>query len=203
MKKLFLTSYFAGTAQLFGQYFVSTEFEKKVVFIPTAANVDEYKKHLAKAQDKLAELGFAVEILDVATAPEAEAREKIAQTNYLYIAGGNTFYLLQELKRKNLLDLIAKRVSEGMIYIGESAGGMITAPDVAYVQPMDPVEMGPELASYEALHLVDFHLLPHAGEYPFAEAVEEIINAYGDKCNLLAINNKQAIIVNGNEVKKV
>lgn len=203
MKKLFLTSYFAGTAQLFEQYFISAEFEKKVVFIPTAANVDEYKKHLAKAQDKLAELGFAVEILDVATAPEAEAREKIAQTNYLYIAGGNTFYLLQELKRKNLLDLIARRVGEGMIYIGESAGGMITAPDVAYVQPMDPVEMGPELASYEALHLVDFHLLPHAGEYPFAEAVEEIINAYGDKCNLLAINNKQAIIVNGNEVKKV
>ncbi len=203
MKKIFLTSYFAGTAQLFEQYFVSAEFEKTVVFIPTAANVDEYKKHLAKAQNKLAELGFAVEILDVATASEAAAREKIEQTKYLYIAGGNTFYLLQELKRKNLLDLIAKRVSEGMIYIGESAGGMITAPNVEYVQPMDPKELAPELASYEALKLVAFYLLPHEGEFPFAEAVEEIINTYGDKCNLLAINNKQAIIVNGNEVKKV
>lgn len=203
MKKIFLTSYFAGTAHLFAQYFVSAELEKKLVFIPTAANVDEYKNHLAKAQNKFAELGFAVEILDVATVSEAEARKKIEQTKYLYIAGGNTFYLLQELKKKNLLDLIAKRVSEGMIYIGESAGGMITAPDIEYVQPMDPKELAPELASYEALKLVDFYPLPHAGEFPFAEAVEEIINTYGDKCNLLAINNKQAIIVKGNEVKKV
>ena len=203
MKKIFLTSYFAGTAQLFEQYFVSAEFEKKVVFIPTAANVDEYKKHLAKAQNKLAELGFAVEILDVATASEAAAREKIEQTKYLYIAGGNTFYLLQELKKKNLLELIAKRVSEGMIYIGESAGGMITAPNVEYVQAMDPKELAPELTSYEALNLVDFCFLPHEGEFPFAEAVDEIINTYGDKCNFLAINNKQAIIVNGDEVKKI
>jgi len=75
LKKLFLTSYFAGTAQLFEQYFVSAEFEKKLVFIPTAANVDEYKKHLVKAQNKFAELGFAVEILDVATVSEAMARE--------------------------------------------------------------------------------------------------------------------------------
>ena len=102
MKKIFLTSYFAGTSQLFEQYFVSAEFEKTVVFIPTAANVDEYKKHLAKAQNKLAELGFAVEILDVAAASEIEAREKIEQTKYLYIAGGNTFYLLQELKKVRL-----------------------------------------------------------------------------------------------------
>ena len=203
MKKLFLTSYFAGTAQLFEQYFVSDELEKKVVFIPTAGNVEEYKEHLAKAQIKFAELGFAVEVLDVATASEAAAKEKIEQTKYLYIAGGNTFYLLQELKRKNLLELIVKRVSEEMIYIGESAGGMITAPNVEYVQPMDPKELAPELASYEALNLVDFYLLPHEGEFPFAEAVEEISKTYGDKYNLLAINNKQAIIVKGKEVKKV
>ena len=203
MKKLFLTSYFAGTAQLFEQYFVSDKLEKKVVFIPTAANVDEYKDHLAAAQNKLAELGFTVKVLDVANASEAAARESIEQTKYLYIAGGNTFYLLQELKRKNLLDLIVKRVSEGMIYIGESAGGMITAPNVEYVQPMDPKELAPELASYEALNLVDFYLLPHEGEFPFAEAVEEISKTYSDKYNLLAINNKQAIIVKGNEVKKV
>ena len=101
------------------------------------------------------------------------------------------------------MDFIVKRVSEEMIYIGESAGGMITAPNVEYVQPMDPKELAPELASYEALNLVDFYLLPHEGEFPFAEAVEEISKTYGDKYNLLAINNKQAIIVKGNEVKKV
>lgn len=63
MKKLFLTSYFAGTAQLFEQYFVSAEFEKKVVFIPTAANVDEYKKHLARKPNKLANLALLLKFL--------------------------------------------------------------------------------------------------------------------------------------------
>ena len=50
MKKIFLTSYFAGTAQLFEQYFVSAEFEKKVVFIPTASNVDKEKKKYSKCR---------------------------------------------------------------------------------------------------------------------------------------------------------
>ena len=70
-------------------------------------------------------LGFSVDILDIANTSEVIIKEKIKQTPCLYISGGNTFYLLQELKKKNLLDLINLRISEGMVYIGESAGAMI------------------------------------------------------------------------------
>ena len=203
MKKLFLTSYFAGMINLFEQYCVRPELEKKIVLIPTAANVDDYKEHIDKAKSKLEERGFLVDILDLPAVTENIAREKIEQTPYLYVAGGNTFYLLQELKKKNLLQLIDERVGEGMIYVGESAGGMITSPNIEYVELMDPKELGPELTSYDALNLVNFYLLPHEGEFPFAEAVEEMKNKYGDKYNLLAINNKEAIIVEGENVKKV
>lgn len=203
MKKLFLTSYFAGTINLFEQYFVNEGAEKNIVLIPTAANVDDYKEHIDKAKSKLEESGFTIDILDLPTVTENIAREKIEQTPYLYIAGGNTFYLLQELKKKNLLKLIDERVGEGMIYIGESAGGMITSPNIEYVELMDPKELGPELTSYDALNLVNFYLLPHEGEFPFTEAVEEMKKKYGNKYNMVAINNKEAIIVEGENVKKV
>lgn len=141
--------------------------------------------------------------LDFAVVIEDIAREKIAQTEYLYVAGGNTFYLLQELKRKNLLELVVKRIGDGMTYIGESGGAMVTAPNIEYVKLMDPKELAPELTYYEAMNLVDFYLVPHEGKYPFAEAVEEMKAAYGEKLNLLAINNHEAIIVNDDVVKKV
>ncbi|HIU63707.1 MAG TPA: Type 1 glutamine amidotransferase-like domain-containing protein [Candidatus Avacidaminococcus intestinavium] len=203
MKKLFLTSYFARTADLFKQSCVDSASEKKIVLIPTAANVDEYKKHIEKAEQKLTELGFAVERLDLPAVTECIAREKIEQTPYLYVAGGNTFYLLQELKRKNLLPLIVERVNKGMVYIGESAGGMITAPNIEYVELMDPKELGPELTDYAALNLVDFYFVPHEGEFPFAEAVEEMKRVYGDKHKLVAINNSEAVVVDGDKVKKL
>ena len=50
-------------------------------------------------------------LLDVAEETETVVREKLAQASCLYISDGNTFYLLQELKRKNLLPLIRERIN--------------------------------------------------------------------------------------------
>ena len=125
MKTLFLTSYFAGVKNLFRNFIQEQTLAKQVLFIPTAGNVEHYVDYIDEAKHLFRTLGFSVDILDIANTSEVIIKEKIKQTPYLYISGGNTFYLLQELKKKNLLDLINLRISEGMVYIGESAGAMI------------------------------------------------------------------------------
>lgn len=195
MKTLFLTSYFSGVGNLFRNFIQEQILAKQVLFIPTAGNVEHYVGYI---DDVFQTLGFSVDILDIANTSEVIIKEKIKQTPYLYISGGNTFYLLQELKKKNLLELINLRISEGMVYIGESAGAIITAGNIKYNQIMDDKMVASELTDYSSLNLVNFAIVPHYGEFPFEESAMETIRAYQSTYNLFPINNHQAVIVKEN-----
>ena len=195
MKKLFLCSYFAGVKDTFKNFMNNNTKGKKVLFIPTA-NIDEETKFLVDEAKKVFEnLGMEVEDLEISKLNEKTIKNKIEKANYLYVGGGNTFYLLQELKRKNLIDFIKNRVNFGMTYIGESAGAIITSKDIEYNYLMDDKTIAKDLKDYLGLNLVDFYVVPHLNEFPFEESAKQTVEKYKDKLNIIAINNSQAIIV--------
>ncbi len=197
---LFLCSSFADVAPLFEQA-CPIELQGKVVtFIPTASSPESYKGYVKLGQESLEELGLKVAPLDVATASSEEIRSTLSQGDLIYISGGNTFYLLEELKRKGADKLIQEEIEGGKPYIGESAGAMILAPSVEYVQLMDEIHVVPELASFAALGLISRYPLPHYRSFPFEEVGEKVLATYGDKLPLVPITNDQAIIVRGSEL---
>lgn len=201
MKQLFLCSYFAGVRDLFRQYASEKQLGKQVLFIPTAGNVEEYRDYIDEAKVVFEDLGFAVEVLDLDQTDQETAQAKIFQTKLLYIAGGNSFYLLQEFKKKHLLSLIREQIADGMVYVGESAGAIITAEDIDYSKLMDDKGVAGELSDTAALNEVDFYVLPHVGEEPFVESAQAILDTYEDKLNLLPLSNRQAVLVEGEEMK--
>ena len=192
--KLFLTSYLAGTKELVQDFLTQNDIQE-ILFIPTAANVEEYRDYVDEGIAVLKENGYDVTILDVATTPHNKSVQAIKNSACLCISGGNTFYLLQELKRNDLLDLIKQRVRNGTPYIGESAGAIIACPDISYNQIMDDKTVATELTDYSGMDLVDYYVLPHNGEFPFIETTAQTIKVYGEKINLIPLNNSQAIIV--------
>ena len=201
MKQLFLCSYFAGVKSLFKQYASKKQLGKHVLFIPTSGNVEEYRGYIDDALQTFADLGFQVEILDISACDRETAQAKIFQSKLLYISGGNTFYLLQELKKKQLLSLIKEQIADGMVYVGESAGAIITAKDIDYNKLMDDKSVAEELSNTEGLNEVDFYVLPHLGEEPFVESAQATLDTYSDQLNLFPLNNRQAVLVEGEEVK--
>jgi len=103
MKNLFLCSYFTGVKDIFKDFMSNDTEGKKVLFIPTA-NIDEETKFLVdEAKEVFKSLGMEVENLEISKLDEKTIKNKIEKANYLYIGGGNTFYLLQELRRKDAL----------------------------------------------------------------------------------------------------
>ena len=70
-------------------------------------------------------------------------------------------YLLQELKKTGTDELIKQHILAWKLYIGESAGAMVTAPNIEYVCMMDDPNEGKELTNFEALNVVDFSTVPH------------------------------------------
>ena len=199
MKKLFLTSSFKDVVSIFKEFELDLR-GKTVTFIPTASLVEKVVFYVAAGKKALEELGMVVDELEVSTASDAEIKNKLTKNDFIYVTGGNTFYLLQELKRTGADKIIIEQVENGKLYLGESAGSIITAANIEYAKAMDSIKKAPELKNYDALNIVDFHTVPHATNFPFKKAAEKIIGTYSDELNLLPISNNQAILVNGDKV---
>jgi dipeptidase E len=202
MSKLFLSSSFAGVAGLFRSVAEESGLAKTVTFIPTASTPEKVKFYVDAGRKALQKLGFMVDELDVSVASPEEIARKLQANEYIYVSGGNTFFLLQELKRTGADRLIVEQVRSGKMYIGESAGSMIVAPDIEYAKALDDCRKAPDLQGYDALDLVDFHPVPHHGNFPFKKAVEKIIAGYEDTLKLYPISNAQALLVEGDIMTK-
>lgn len=201
MKKMLLTSSAAKSIEVVKDFLNKNSESKKVLFVPTATNVDEYKKYIHFTREAFEENGYETENFDISEFLEEEIKDKLEKTDILFISGGNTFYLLQELKKKNLISYLKQKIEDGLIFIGESAGSVIAAPNIEYAGIMDDRTLAGELNDYTGLNLVSFYIVPHYGEEPFAESVEKIVEMYKDRLDLKLINNKEAVLVENNDLK--
>lgn len=195
---MILTSSLYESIELVKKFLDKNTESKKILFIPTATNVDEYKKYIHLTQKVFEDFGYEVENFDVSIFSEEIAKEKLSEAKIVFISGGNTFYLLQELKRKNLTSYLKERIENGLLYIGESAGSVIAAPDIEYASIVDDKTLATELNDYTGLNLVDFYIVPHFEEEPFVESSRKTVELYKDKLDLKLINNKEAILVENN-----
>lgn len=202
-RKLFLASSFKDVAKLFADFTGEELKGKSVTFIPTASIPESVKFFVSSGRKALEKLGLTVDELELTQATGEGIRNKLEKNDYIYITGGNTFFLLQELKKTGADKIIIEQIKKGKTYIGESAGSIIMSPNIEYVKDMDDYRKAPELSDLSALHVVDFYPLPHHTNFPFKKAVEKIIAGYGEQLTLYPISNAQAITVNGAEVRVV
>ena len=180
MANIFLCSYFAEVASKINEMI---DFQgKHVAFIDTAAKFEEVNFYVDEAVEILEKFGAKLIRLDVSCAKnsaalvssqdelycEDEILSAISQCDIIYVSGGNTFYLLNELRKSRVWQAIKNAVKAGKIYIGESAGATVAAPDTRYATLMD--ENSANMSDFTGLNLVDFYVVPHFGCEPFVEA---------------------------------
>ena len=192
MKRLFLCSSFADVANLFVDCAKEDLQGKIIAFIPTASLTEPIRFYVKKGKKALEEAGMIVEEVEITQLPKEEISSILHKCDYIYITGGNTFFLLQELKRKGVDKIISKQVKLGKLYIGESAGAIIASPDAEYA---------PELKDCTSLDLVDFYTIPHYGNFPFKKKGEKIVQLYNEKLQLIPISNKQAVIIEDSNIQ--
>ncbi len=201
MKKMFLSSSFKDVADKFVK-FANDEFQgKTVTFIPTASIPEKVNFYVKSGKKALEKMGLTIDELDISTAAFEEISNKLQKNDYIYISGGNTFFLLQELVKTGADKIIVEQINLGKLYIGESAGAIILSPNIEYVKDMDDPEKAPELKTFDSLNMLDIYPLPHCTNFPFAKIAKKIISQYETKLSLFPFNNSQAILVNGDDVK--
>lgn len=203
MRNLFLSSYFSEAAELFPAFSGDCR-DKKVVFIPTASIHEKVSFYVEEDVNSLVKLGLKVEQLEISTAPHNEIASKLSETDYLFIEGGNTFFLLQELRRTGTDKLILEHVNKGKLYIGASAGSVIASCNIEYMKYMDDIDAAPYLnGDFSSLGIVDFSIVPHSTNFPFEKAAQKILSEYSHTLDLLPISNNQVIGVSDGRVEKL
>lgn len=200
MKKILLVSVLQSVTHLLRT--VEPELKNKTVtYIPTACNADKLKFIYKLRKWSFKSMGLALDELDISTASYEVIQTKLAKNDIIFVAGGITFYLLQEMKRTGADKLIIDEVNKGKLYIGESAGAIITAPDIEYSSAMDSKKAAPDLKEYSGLGLVDFYIVPHAQNRAFDKAVKQIVKTYSSTLDLRVIRDNQAILIKDHEVE--
>jgi dipeptidase E len=132
---------------------------KKIVYIPSwhgKESLKDFKRF--KRQHKLSTVVY----FPISKQPISSKMKAIKQCDLIYVDGGNTFYLLNQLKKFNLLGLI-KKLSESKILVGMSAGAIIQTPNInlASIPVFTADDNFVKLEKLGALKKVHFEIYPH------------------------------------------
>ena len=189
--KLFLCSHFSSVGSL-----IKEEIDnKKVAFIPTASLHEGYTGYVGSARKLFKKLGASVTEIDISTEAYSTIQAVFEDADVIYFTGGNSFFLMNQLRKTETDELLKKELANGKLMIGESAGAIICAPTIQYIEQMDEKPEDYSQEDNEGLGLIDFYVLPHYLTAPFKKITERIMAEFSD-LNICAINNHQAIIVN-------
>lgn len=127
---------------------------RSILFVPYARPGGRSHEEYTRAFRERVEPG-GFEITGIHEAGDPAAAVRAAES--IFVGGGNTFVLLRELHRREVLEAIRDRVVKGLPYMGSSAGSNIAGPSIGTTNDM-PIVTPPSL---EALDLVPFNINPH------------------------------------------
>ncbi len=172
---------------------------KRVAFIPYAGvrkTPKEYEEQVQKALKSL-----DVEIRSV---HRGNAVEEVKKADAIIVGGGNTFELVNQLYKNELVELIAQRVSEGVPYVGWSAGTNVAGATMQTTNDMPIVTP----KSFDTFNIFPHQINPHfisgkpAGHN--GESREERLEEYlilNPKTIVYALPEGVALLINGKKVK--
>ncbi len=148
--------------------------DTSLCFIPTASNVETGDKdwviddlvNIQKQNFK------SISIVDISAVDENIWRPQLEEADVLFFEGGNTYHLMRWINKSGLINLLPKLL-ESKVYVGLSAGSMVTGPDLAL--RLSQIIYGDDMEekNMDGLNFVDFYFLPHLYSPLFPERMEE------------------------------
>nr|WP_254107458.1 Type 1 glutamine amidotransferase-like domain-containing protein [Bacillus pumilus] len=196
---MFLCSSFKDSYSLLSDFTGESLKGKRVAFFPTASAVEEVTHYVEAAKEAFHQLGMQLETVQIAEQSTEEITKMIKQNDVMYVSGGNTFYLLQELRKHGLDDVLKEEINKGKLYIGESAGSIIMAPSIEYISLMDKRQKAPELSSYQGFNEVSRYPVPHVHNTYLGDAAQQILKQYEKTLDLCPLTDEQALLITGEQ----
>jgi len=169
----------------------------KLAHIITASKVSEDITYLKDDKQKMIDLGFEVQDIDIEGKSEQELREILEGFDIIYVQGGNPFYLIKAIRESGFQKVVEELIAQGKIYIGVSAGSMVAGPTVETGLWKRKGRNVFGLNDFTAMGLVDFNLFVHYEE-KYKKNLEE--ESPKSKYPVKTLTNDQAILIQDGKI---
>lgn len=127
---------------------------KSIVFIPFARPGGiSHQEYTSKVSEAFAKINIDVKGLHEFENP----KKAIQEANGIFTGGGNTFLLVAQLYKFDVMNTLAETLNSGTPYLGTSAGSNITGLTMQTTNDM-PIIYPP---SFQTLGMLPFNLNPH------------------------------------------
>jgi dipeptidase E len=170
-----------------------------VGYIPSCS--DFQRKYFWQTADYFARCGIKdIRYFDLDQEYNPQNTQDILANDIIYLAGGNTFYFLYLLQKRNLLHVLREYANNGGILVGVSAGSIIMAKSIIAATLYDENNQG--LEDLESLGLVDFNFYPHWNQ---DNGYLQVIRDHSRKTGRVAYlcSDADGIVVNGDEIRLI
>lgn len=128
--------------------------------------------------------------------------QEVMRSDAIHMAGGNTFYFLNSLRKCQTLNRIKKFVARGGVLTGLSAGAIMMTEniDMAAYPEFDRDENQVNISNLSALNLVDFLFFPHFKNSARYDKVFKSYTKLYEKV-IYACPDGAGLVVNGEELR--
>lgn len=185
--------------------------DTSLVFIPTASNIEKCDKSwLINDLVNLNKLNLkAIYIADISAVEENIWRPQLESADIIFFEGGNVFHLMNWINKTNLNSLLPELL-KNKVYVGLSAGSMVTCKDLALniSQKIYEEDLDQEI-NIPGLNYVNFYFLPHLNSPWFtkvrdndylreaAKDIKDKIYVMDDNSAIKIVDDKMEIISEG------
>ena len=161
---------------------------KKVLYITTASDgeEDDDKSWMNEEYKTILDLGINEPNI---TEYKIGNEINICDFDIIYMMGGNTFYLLDVIRKTGFDKIIVDFINKGKIYIGSSAGSEILGNSIDVALGYDDNNVN--MVDFTGLKIVDALIVPHSNRKE--EFISELKNK--TKENVITLYDGDGIII--------
>lgn len=170
----------------------------KIAYIPSQADLT--RKYFTERVEYYKRIGINdFMYFDLEHEYDEAKLPELLSCDAIHLSGGNTFYFLNSLKKRNFINHLLKFVEDGGVLIGISAGSILMSETIIAAAIGDDNFIG--IKDLNSLGLVDFDFYPHwKNNYDY---LEQIISYSIENPNRVCYvcKDSDGIIVNNNSIK--
>ncbi len=165
------------------------------MFMTTASEGEEGDiSWLDNDRQPLLDAGLNVFDYSVTNKTPIEVAEALQTVSAVCVAGGDTYYLLDHIKKSGFDTIITRLVKEGMPYIGSSAGPIVAGPTIE--TSLDDPSIAPDLTDFTGLNLCSLSVRPHWGSTYFIDRYKkEFERLYSLNSPILLLTDNEYLVV--------
>lgn len=115
---LFLCSRFCNVGTLIKENLQN----KRIAFIPTAAAKEGVSRYVLAGRELLSEMGAIVTEIDISKENRNTIKAAFAQADCIYFSGGNSFFLMDALRKSGTDKLLKKNCSAANLWWASRQG---------------------------------------------------------------------------------